>query len=49
MHIDWLAGTARNTIRDFIGITELRIVNEVTFQSTLEKLGDPKLPVKTIE
>ena len=44
-----LAGTARSTIRDFIGIAELKIVNEVTYQSTLERLGDPKLPVKGIE
>ena len=44
-----LAGTARSTIRDFIGIAELRIVNEVTYQSTLERLGDPKLSVKMIE
>ena len=44
-----LAGTARSTIRDFIGIAELQIVNEVTYQSTLEKLGDPKLSVKGVE
>ena len=44
-----LAGTARSAIRDFIGIAELKIVNEVTYQSTLERLGDPKLPVKGIE
>ena len=44
-----LAGTARSTIRDFIGIAELRIVNDVTYQSTLERLGDPKLSVKMIE
>ena len=44
-----LAGTARSTIRYFLGIAELRIVNEVTFQSTLKRLGDPKLAVKTIE
>ena len=44
-----LAGTARSTIRDFIGIAELKIVNEVTYQSMLERLGDPKLPVKGIE
>ena len=44
-----LAGTARSTIRDFIGIAELKIVNEVTYQSTLERLGDPKLSVKGIE
>lgn len=44
-----LAGTARSIIRDFLGIAELRIVNEVTFQSTLKRLGDPKLAVKTIK
>ena len=44
-----LAGTARSTIRDLIGIAELKIVNEVTYQSTLERLGDPKLSVKGIE
>ena len=44
-----LAGTARSTIRDFLGIAELRIVNNVTYESTLERLGDPKLSVKTIE
>ena len=44
-----LAGTARSTIRDFLGIAELKIVNEVTYQSTLERLGDPKLSVKRIE
>jgi len=44
-----LAGTARSTIRDFLGIAELKIVNEVTYQSTLERLGDPKLAVKGIE
>ena len=44
-----LAGTARSTIRDFTGIAELKIVNEVTYQSTLERLGDPKLSVKGIE
>ena len=44
-----LAGTARSTIRDFLGIAELRIVNEVTYQSILERLGDPKLSVKRIE
>ena len=37
-----LAGTARSTIRDFLGIAELKIVNEVTYQSTLERLGDNK-------
>ena len=41
-----LAGTARSMIRDFIGIVEL---NEVTYQSTLERLGDPKLSVKGIK
>ena len=44
-----LAGTVRSTIRDFIGKAELKIVNEVTYQSTLERLGDPKLSVKGIE
>ena len=44
-----LAGTARNTMRDFLGIAELKIVNEVTYRSTLERLGDPKLSVKRIE
>lgn len=38
-----LAGMARSTIKDFLGITELNIVNEMTYQSTLERLGDPKL------
>ena len=41
------AGTARSTISDFLGVAELKIVNEVTFESTLERLG--KLAVKTIE
>ena len=44
-----LAGTARSMVRDFLGVAELRIVNEVTYQSTLERLGDPKLSVKRIE
>ena len=44
-----LAGTAHSTIRDFLGIAELKIINEVTYQSTLERLGDPKLSVKRIE
>ena len=44
-----LAGTARSTISDFLGVAELKIVNEVTFESTLERLGNPKLAVKTIE
>ena len=44
-----IAGTARSTIRDFLGIAELKIVNEVTYCSTLERLGDPKLSVKRIE
>ena len=43
------AGKACSTIRDFIWIAELKIVNEVTYQSTLERLGDPKLSVKGIE
>ena len=43
-----LAGTACSKIRDCIGIAELKIVNEVTYQSTLERLGDPKLSVKGI-
>ena len=43
-----LAGTARST-SDFLGVAELKIVNEVTFESTLERLGNPKLAVKTIE
>lgn len=42
-----LAGTTRSTISDFLGVAELKIVNEVTFESTLERLG--KLAVKTIE
>ena len=44
-----LAGTARSTISDFLGVAELKIVNEVTFESTLERMGNPKLAVKTIE
>ena len=44
-----LTGTAHSTIRDFLGIAELKIVNKVTYQSTLERLGDPKLSVKRIE
>ena len=36
-------------VRDFLGIAELRIVNKVTYQSTLERLGNPKLSVKMIE
>ena len=44
-----LARTARSTIRDFLGIAELRIVNKVTYESTLERLGDPKLSVKRIK
>ena len=38
-----------STIRDFIEIEEVKIVNEVTYQSTLERLGDLKLSVKGIE
>ena len=41
-----LTGTARSTIRDFLGIAELKIVNEVTYQSTLERLGDLTLKGK---
>ena len=44
-----IAGTAQSTIRDFLGIAELKIVNEVTYRSTLERLGDPKLSVRRIE
>ena len=44
-----LAGTAHSIIRDFLGIAELRIVDEVTFQSTLNRVGDPRLAVKTIK
>ena len=44
-----LAGTACNTIRDFLGIAKQRIVNQVTFQSTLERVGNPKPAVKTIK
>ena len=44
-----LAGTARSTIKDFLGIAEMKIVNKVTFQSTLQRLGNPKLAVRTIE
>lgn len=44
-----LASTARSTVRDFLGIAELRIVSEVTYQRTLERLGDTKMSVKTIE
>ena len=42
-----LAGTASSTIRDFLGIAELRSVNEVAFQSTLERLevGSDSLPL----
>ena len=38
-----LAGMACSTIKYFLGITELNIVNEMTYQSTLKRLGDPKL------
>ena len=44
-----LAGTAHSTVRDFLGIAELRIVNKVTYQNTLERLGDTKLSVKMIK
>ena len=44
-----LAGTVRSMIRDFLSIAELKIVNEVTYRSTLERLGDLKLSVKRIE
>ena len=37
-----LAGTARSTISDFLGVAELKIVNEMTFESTLERLGNVK-------
>ena len=42
-----LAGTVSSTIRDFLGIAELRSVNEVAFQSTLERLevGSDSLPL----
>ena len=43
-----LAGKACSIIRDFLGIAELKIVNQVTYQSTLERLGGPKLSVKRI-
>ena len=43
-----LAGAAHITVSDFLGVVELQIVNEVTYQSTLERLGDPKLSVKRI-
>ena len=39
----------KSALRDFLGIAELRIVNEVTYQGILERLGDPKLSVKRIE
>lgn len=48
MHIDWQEQQVA-PIWDFLGVVELRIVNEVTFPSTLERLGEPKLAVKTIE
>ena len=44
-----LERTAHSTIRDFLSLAELRIVNEVTFQSTLERVGNPKPAVKTIK
>ena len=44
-----LADTARSTVRDFLSIAELRIVNKVTYQSTMERRGDPKLSVKIID
>ena len=44
-----LAGTPRRTIRDFLGIEELKIVNEVTYNSTMERLADPRTAVKEIE
>ena len=44
-----LERTAHSTIRDFLSLAELRIVNKVTFQSTLERVGNPKPAVKTIE
>ena len=44
-----LERTAQSTIRDFLSLAELRIVNEVTFQSTLERVGNPKPAVKTIK
>ena len=42
-----LAGIASSTVRDFLGIAELGSVNEVTFQSTLERLevGSDSLPL----
>ena len=43
------AGTAHSTIRDFLAIAELKIVNKVTYQSTLQRLGDQKLSVKRIK
>lgn len=44
-----MAETACSTIRDFIIIAELRMVNEVTYTSTIKKMADPKLSVKPIE
>lgn len=44
-----LTGTARSTIRDFLVVVELRIVNKMMYQSTLERLRDPRLAVKRIE
>ena len=44
-----VAGTARSTIRDFLGIAERKIANEVTYNSTIERLTDPRTAVKHIE
>lgn len=44
-----LAGAARSSICDFLGIAELWIVNNITYKSTLERLGNPNLSIKTIK
>ena len=44
-----LAGTARSTIRDFLSIAELKIVNEVTYNSIIERLAGPRTAVNQIE
>ena len=38
-----------STIQDFLEITELGIVDKVTYESVMERLTDPKLALKAIK
>ena len=47
-NVYWLAGTARSTIWDFLRIVEVQI-NESIYNSPMEWLSDPKLPMRVIK